>query len=157
MKVDVGFNEDSPGFGLICGILCKICIWFQNNDITEWRKVIQIKETLSLVRAINVLVRNGGKFKSPEANVCIRFFKSIQEMFKILDKDVKEKNVTLQYVEVLEDSGKQKAIQQISELVGVPDILQNLLSLLKEFQEVKQRLQELLIVHYQVDHQHFIS
>ena len=158
MKMDVGFNEDSPGFGLICGILYKICIWFEKNGIvTEWRKVITINETLNLVKAINVLVRNGGKLKSPEANVCIRFFKSIQEMFKILDKDIKEKNLPLQYIEILEDSEKQQAIQQISELVGIPDILQNLLSLLKEFQEVKQRLQELLIVHYQIDHQHFIS
>ena len=159
MKVDARFIEDSPGFGLICGILSKICFWFEKNGIvTEWRKVITINETLNLVRAIDVLVRNGGgKLKSPEANVCIRFFKSIQEMFKILDKDVMEKNIPLQYIEILEDSEKQQAIQQISELVGVPDILQNLLSLISEFQEAKQRLQELLIVHYQIDYQYFIS
>lgn len=153
MSAEVKFVETSPGFLFTCCVLFKICQWVKDScDVHNWKKVIHNSQVhvFILVRAIDPIVKHCIEQESPEVIGCIEFYQSIEETFKKLQRDIEKKEISLHYLKILEVEGKQDKIKQISEVFGIPCIVESLSSILIEYRKIEKELHQLLIIKYQI-------
>ncbi len=161
IEAETKFIETSPGFRFVSGILNKICFFIEkSNDLNEWREIIKHAQIPLLIRAIKPIIEHcSNNSENSDVRGCIKFFKRVQETFKILERDINAKKVSLYFVKLLNIQEKKEKIKEMCEILGNPNnIIESLSNVTREYEQIIIKLHQLLVVRYKhkTDHEYYL-